>query len=373
MGKTQYKILFINDTSCFSGGADTLLFSLLKSLDKNRFTINVTVPSRGNISERLQELGCGVERIRLPSMRKINGVPLWIPTIYRLSQLIRREEINLIHAYSFWKLPFAYAASRLTGIPCVVHVLNQEDPLRISQYWLKKADKIIFISSAVQQYFIKMGIPLEKAITIPVGIDLDSVPHTIDGFLTRKQFGIRLKDPVIGCVARLVPSKGYEYLISALALIKKKMPHIKCFIIGTGDEEYIRMLQQSVEKMSLSANVIFTGFVKDIYPYLSAMDVFVMATLAEGFGIAFAEAMAVGKPVVGTSVGGVPEVIQDGVTGFVVPPRDPPKLADRVLELLNNSILRERMGNAGHKRIRERFTLDFSGKRLEELYLTLLS
>jgi glycosyltransferase involved in cell wall biosynthesis len=369
----KYRILFIHDVHTFSGGSETHWFSILKGLDKDQFSVVAVVPSKGNVSERVRELGIRVEFLTFPSWRKLNAVPYWIPAIYRLTKLIKRERIDLVHSYSFWKTPFVYLASKLAGVPCVVHVLDETEKWKISRYWLKKVDKLIFISYSAQRYYVAADVPEDKTAMIHVGIDLDNVPCNVDGSSVRSQFGIGPEDPVIGCVARLAPAKGFEYLFQALTLIKPKLPNIKCFIIGTHTDENVQMWMRLVEKLCLTENVIFTGFVKDIHPFLAVMDVFVLATLYEGFGIAFAEAMAMSKPVVGTYVGGVPEVVEDGLTGFLVPPRDSQKLADRVLELLSDKALREKMGNAGYKRVSEHFNIYSIGKRLGEHYLSILS
>jgi glycosyltransferase involved in cell wall biosynthesis len=169
-------------------------------------------------------------------------------------------------------------------------------------------------------------------------------------------------------VANLFPRKGHEYLIEAVYRIAEEAPDARCLIVGTGDDRYGEMLARLTREKGLDGIVIFAGFQPDVSPYLAAFDLFVLPSVMEGFGIVLIEAMAMAKPVVATSVGGIPEVIDDGVTGFLVPPRDPESLVRKIRFLLAHPEVRAKMGEAGRLRVLARFSTERMIGELQRLY-----
>jgi glycosyltransferase involved in cell wall biosynthesis len=160
------------------------------------------------------------------------------------------------------------------------------------------------------------------------------------------------------CVARLDPQKGHPYLIEAMRGVLERFPDARLVLVGAaqqGSEEYVAALREQAAGAELVGKVAFAGERQDVPRLMAAADVFVLASLWEGFGLVFAEAMGAGTPVVGTRVSGVPEVVEDGETGFLVPPRDPQALAGALIRLLGDPAERRRMGNNGYRRVRERF------------------
>ena len=171
---------------------------------------------------------------------------------------------------------------------------------------------------------------------------------------------------VIGIVGRLVPVKGHKYFIKAVTEVKKNNDGREFWIIGDG---FLReKLQKFVIAKKMEQDVKFTGFRRNLVELYSSIDILVNTSLYESFGNTCLEAMAFGKPVVASDAGGIPEVVQDGVTGILVTPKDYKKIAEAIIYLLNNPYIATKMGEAGRKSVKEYFTMDRVGNELEEVY-----
>ena len=230
-------------------------------------------------------------------------------------------------------------------------------------------DRIIVCSDHVGRYMIEVGrVPAKKIQRIYYGIDLDR-PLALAGAQERElrqEHGLPPRGPLLLCVGRLDPQKGHPYLIEAMHDVVARFPEARLLVVGAaqqGSEEYVAALREQAAAPELVGKIVFAGERRDVPRLMAACDVFVLASLWEGFGLVFAEAMAAGKPVVGTSVSAVPEVVADGETGLLVPPRDPRALAAALLRLLGDPEERRRMGRNGYARVRERFA---AGRMVDE-------
>jgi len=184
--------------------------------------------------------------------------------------------------------------------------------------------------------------------------------------------GIPAEAQVLGTVANLFPRKGYEVMLNAMPTLLTAFPQVHYVIVGTGDTEYEARLRALTQKLGLGGHVHFAGFHDSVYPVLAAMDVYVHPALMEGFGIAVLEAMAMRKPVVATTTGGLPEIVQDGQTGLLVPPGEPNALAQAIVSLLQDSTRRVAMGRSGRSRVETLFTVEAMMDRLIAAYGLLL-
>jgi glycosyltransferase involved in cell wall biosynthesis len=175
---------------------------------------------------------------------------------------------------------------------------------------------------------------------------------------------------VLGVASRLVPIKGIVYLIRALDLLRRDVAGVRLEIAGAGSDD--ATIQQEVRTLGLDDIVAFVGWQPDIWQWLSRWDILVQPSLAEGFGMTALEAMAAGLPVVASSVGGLPELVEDGRTGYVVPPADPATLAARLRHLVRHADLREAMGAAGRVRVRQHFSPQRMAAEIAAVYDRLL-
>ena len=170
------------------------------------------------------------------------------------------------------------------------------------------------------------------------------------------EFWLPTHAPVIGNIGALVPHKGQRYFVDAAAIVVREVPDARFVILGEG--ELREALEHQVKHLHLERHVFLPGFRADVLALLKGVDVFVMSSETEGLGTSILDAMACGKPVVGTAAGGIPEVVEHNVTGFVVPVNDPKAMAGAIVALLRDSDQRARMGAAGLARVRERFTVE---------------
>ena len=350
------------------GGAERDLLTLLAHLDRPRFRPLVALPNDGPLFNLLRAQGVEVVVASIPPWRKLKSVFLRAPALFRLWRLIRSRRVALVHVNDFWYIPLAQRAARWAGIPAVAHVRQEIEPHRVHQYRMGTVDRLLTVSDQIRETALRAGLTPERVQTCYSGLDLDRVPGTADGGTVRARHGFDDRTFLVGTVANLFPHKGYQHLIRALSLAKQQLPDLGCLIVGEGDPGYRAELARQTRDLGLGEQVVFTGFQPDVYPYLAAMDLFVLSSVREAFGIALLEAMAMGRPIVATKVGGVPEVVEDGVTGLLVPPADPASLARAILTLAEAPDLRRTLGQAGARRVRERFHVAKMARQIEAVY-----
>lgn len=217
-----------------------------------------------------------------------------------------------------------------------------------------------------------VGGEARKYVTIHNGIDPDR--FTAGRRLTGSELGLQEKLPVIGTVCRLSePEKGLTVLLQAMARLAEPSGSPGCQLIIVGEGPSSKRLRDLGEELGVAPWVRFVGARRDVADLLPLTDVFVLPSLSEGFGIAIVEAMAAGRPVVATAVGGIPEIVLQGETGLLVPPGDPGALAGAVRQLLEQPDRAAAMGAKGRQRARERFSIATVVRRHEDLYETLIA
>jgi glycosyltransferase involved in cell wall biosynthesis len=202
---------------------------------------------------------------------------------------------------------------------------------------------------------------------IPFGLDMQR--FNTGNIATRRELGLNEDDPVLGTVCRLVePKKGLAVLLHAMAAIQKREGAPLCQLLIVGDGPARGMLQVLSERLGIASQVVFAGSRRDIPRVLPLLHAFVMPSLYEGFGIAILEAMAAGKPVIATSVGGIPEFVKNGETGLLVNPGDPGALADAMTRVLKEPDLARRMGDKGFEQARDNFGIATVARKHEQVY-----
>jgi glycosyltransferase involved in cell wall biosynthesis len=256
------------------------------------------------------------------------------------------------------------------GPPRVTIASKHNDEAALRRPWIARLhgllsrldDRIIVCSDHVGRYMVETGrVPADRVRRIYYGIDLDRPLALAEPQLreVRRELGLPAQGPFLLCVGRLDPQKGHPYLIEAMHRVVERFPDATLLIVGAaqqGSEEYVGALREQAAAPELVGKVVFAGERQDVPRLMAACDVFVLASLWEGFGLVFVEAMAASKPVVGTRVSGVPEVVADGETGILVPPRDPEALAAAMIRLLDDPAECRRLGRNGYQRVRERFS-----------------
>jgi glycosyltransferase involved in cell wall biosynthesis len=295
--------------------------------------------------------------------------------LIRLLLLIRREKIEIVHTHLVHASIVGRLAAKLAGVRGIIttrHYAYYHKHKGLVDWIERKTavfnDSLIAISSAVKQYMTtEERYRPAKIHVLHNAVDLNLF-HSMDGpEISRGRDRI-----MIGSVGRLHTSKGHETLLRSMPYVKQRFPGARLTIVGTGREK--DNLEKLSARLGISSEVDFLGAKKpsQIPRLLRTLDLFVLASNWEGFGLAAVEAMASGLPVVATDVGGLPEIVVDGRTGFLVPPGKPRMLADKVVHLLQNPELCRQMGKQGRRRAETLFSLEDMVERLEAIYWDLL-
>ena len=229
----------------------------------------------------------------------------------------------------------------------------------------RRVDGVVAISQTIAQLLRRAGVDQDKIRCISSGID----PGAFENIPTR---GASSDDvTVVGCLAGLEARKGHQYLLEAVALLKTEGVKVRCQIAGDGPLR--AQLEAEVDRLGLREEVRFFGFITDTAAFFAGVDLFAMPSLYEGLGVAALEAMAAGRPVVATRVGGLTESVLDGVTGFLVPPRDATALAAAIARLARSRSLAQAMGHQGRARARQHFSLQNMALQNESYYYEIVS
>ncbi len=331
-------------------------------------------PQKDEASAWLEERGVRVSPLKVPPWRHGFSWPLLPLFLSSLRRVAEPADIDLVHVNNYRSAHFGKYVSKWAGVPCVCHVRELVTPEKIRQYRLRSLDALIAVSEAVGHTLVEGGIPSDRVTIIRSGIALQTAPPEGQTVALRERLGISPDDPVLGIVAHILPHKGYDDLIQALAMIKEKVPHVRCVIVGEAPRRrYLRHLLDLAERVSVRDRVILVGPQGDVAPFLHAMDLLVLPSHTEGLSITILEAMAAGRPVVATSVGGTPEVVRDGETGILVPPRNSGRLAEAVIKLLEAPRLARAMGQEGRKRVEALFTMEAEAGRTSMVYRQVLA
>jgi len=280
---------------------------------------------------------------------------------WRFWWTLRREDFAIVHQH-YGGRSVRWLARRATGASIVVHlhgrVVESKGPHPLPVR-VTGANAVIATSRAVAERVMDV-----KPHVVYPGVE---VPEGAGSGMAVTR---ATKARVIGTAGRLVPIKGIVYLIRALASLKRDIPDLRLEIAGSGPER--TTIETEVRLHGLTDCVTFLDWQVELAPVFARWDVFVLPSLEEGFGIAALEAMAAGLPVVATAVGGIPELVEDGRTGWLVPPADPDALADRLRDLLLDPERRRAMGAAGRARARESFSVERMAAAISEIYDRLL-
>jgi len=298
-------------------------------------------------------------------------------SVRRLWQIMHRYRIDVVHVHKGLAHTLAYPPARLLRVPGFFVNRGVTFPLDLFNRWkyhFPGISRIIAVSDEVKRVLVASGgLPEEKIEVVYGGTDLEAFDWRIDPLPARREFGL-VGMQVVGMVANVREWKGHRYLLQAAALLAPRFPRLRLLLVGENRNSLGRWLREECLRLGVAERVVFAGFRQDVPRLLAAMDLTVIASYAgEGLTGAVRESLAMKKPVVATDVGGMRLLVQDGVTGRLVPPKDPQALAEAVGELLADEKLRRRLGEAGYRLVREKFSLKARLVKLERLYYTAVS
>lgn len=350
------------------GGTETHILELASRIDRTRYDVTVcALKSGGWVADDLRARG-----IRVISL---GGAGVFdFRVLFRLWKVLQADRPDLIQSFLFW----ANLSARLVGrffkavrVVCSYHdeIVSEGRMMRaIDRLTFQWSHAVVCCSDAVRRSVsARIGGGVAQQATIPFGVDLRrfAAPEPA----TRQELGLRNGGPLIGTVCRLVePKKGLSVLLQAMAALRRRKSDLDCQLLIVGDGPSRELLEAMSEELGLSPCVVFAGVRRDIERVLPLLDLFVLPSLYEGFGIAILEAMAVGKPVVATSVGGIPEFVVPGETGLLVEPGKSDSLADAIALLLRDPDRAKQMGAKGRSRAQAGFQISTVVRRHEQVY-----
>jgi glycosyltransferase involved in cell wall biosynthesis len=368
------RILYIHGIGRI-GGAERDLLTMLRALDRDRWEPYVACPPGTPFAERLANDGVPMRSLSLVAWRKWYAPAIRWRAVRSLRAMVRDLLPAIIHVNDIWWVPHTVTAvrgSRL-GRPIVAHVRQEIEPQKVARYCLGSVDAVIAVSKQVEQALISGGVSARAIRMIYSGLRfLDAAPPA-DKPAVCRALGLSLDAVLLGTVAHLFPRKGYDVMIRALPVIAREIPELEYLVIGTGEPAYEQELKGLAATLGVGDRVHFVGFQEDVTPFLSALSLYVHPARMEGFGIAVVEALAAGKAVVASRVGGLPEVVEHGRTGLLVTADDPNELSAAVVSLLRDGQRRKEMGERGARAARERFDISASVAAVERLYHDVLT
>jgi len=349
------------------GGLEKIIYDLATKMNTEKYTVTVWCIARGGeIAEELIRAGIDVRILGINSYYN----PF---NIIRMAKFIGKHNPDILHSHTYFSNTIGRIAGRLANVPVIItHVHNTYFNYSIKNLLIERVlsfftDKIICCSKAVRDFVLKHEkIKIQKTVVIHNGINLRKFHEGFNGVSLRKSFKISDDAPVIITVASLTEKKGHKFLLKAITSIKKRYRNIKVLIVGDGPLEH--ELKKIARDYNLRNSVIFAGQRNDIPELLKISDIFVLPSLQEGFPLAVIEAMSTGLPVVATSVGGVPEVIEHGETGLLIPLGNPEALSDAIMILLKDEKIGKEIGRQGQKVISENFVSDKMVAEIDQLY-----
>lgn len=363
-------ILFVSNSGDMSGGGEISLADLVKGIDKARYRAFVVCPSEGGFFSSMSRSCCQVSIIWMPSLRGA-GVLFFPLSVIRFLRFIRTHRIDLVHANGSRCMIYSGIAARLCGVPVVWHVRVMESDLILDRFLASLSTRIVVNSQAVSRRFFFLSERREKVSVVYNGVDLSEFAQNISGDNIRREFEIGPDENVICHVGRLVEYKGHRTFLEAVKRVVEEVQDVRVLIVGEGELE--QELKDLSQRLSLTRYVIFCGYRKDIPQVMAASTILVLSSVGEHFGRVLIEAMAMGKPVVATRGGGVPEIVIDGRTGILVEPQDPDMMAQGILTLLKDPLLSHTLGKEGYRRVVERFSLHTHVNEVEKIYESLLN
>ncbi len=370
------------------GSARNTFFTVLKH-DRDRFRVGLVYgrsPARSEEEEAL--LASDLKELRQ------TGVALFeVPCLIRdirmlwdaratlaLWRVFQREQPDIVHTHTSKAGAVGRVAAWLARIPIVIHTPHghilygyygraMSGIIRLVERALARiTDRIVTLTDRGAQEHVQYRIAgPEKFVTIPSGIALSAFRSVrVNPAVKRKELGLPEEGPIIGTVGRLVPIKGHAWLLRAVPRVLAEFPQTTFVFIGEGP--LWSQLRQLASELGITSHVMFLGARQDVPECLAVFDLFAFPSINEGMGRALIEAMAVGLPVVASRVGGIPDIVEDGKNGVLVPPMDEGPLADAVLGLLRDPQRRGAYGEAAKRSVDDRFDVGSMVNSIERLY-----
>lgn len=359
-------------------GSENHLLTLASHLDRGRYrlTFCLLVEPEPDLAAYVAALeAVGVEVVCLPIGADLDPFLLW-----RLVRFLRASRPDIVHTHLIHGDLYGTLAARLAGVPVVVSTKHNDNAFRRRGFYARLdrnlarcQDRIITISHHLKQFCVEVeGLPADKIVPIHYGLDADAFLGCAGGAAgVRAEWGVPAGAPLVGVVGRLTEQKGHAFLLDAFAEVAQALPSACLLVVGDGELRF--ELERQAARLGLGGNVTFTGRREDVSRIMIALDVLVMPSLWEGFGLVLLEAMAASRPIVASRVSAIPEIVTDGETGLLAPPGDSARLTDALLTLLRDPARAQEMGRRGRQRLAQQFTVARMVEQTQAVYESLMA
>ncbi len=357
-------VLHFTTTGAIAGTEQAVL-DLSEAHNRYRFQVSFgTLFTPGEMNAKIQQNGAPCYSVGVRSALDVPGATV------RLALLLRRLKIDVLHTHLLHAGLVGLIAAHMSGRKSIklVHTRHHSDELhrfgppiraKIDAYVANNQDIVCANSVAARAVLVDLeGVPLHRIRLTYPGVHLTRLRSRVtdaDGRTTRKMLNCADGDLLIGSVAHLLPKKGHEFLLRAIPAIRKRVPSVKLIIAGKGPER--ERLESRAKELNIADVVQFLGYRDDVPNIVNTFDLMVQPSIEEAFGLSMVEGMALGKAIIGSNVGGIPEVIADRMTGILVPPENVDALENSIVDLLLNSEKRAAYGEAGKLRAESLFTI----------------
>ncbi len=350
-----------------NGGAQEHLHGLVSRIDQTRYDVSVVALSAGSAVRKLQR----------------DGIPVLVIdehddaiAVGALAAHLAEVRADVVHAHMFRAetvatravLALAEIGHRRPYLVATIHSsrIRPNEDQQVLRDLTPHMDHLIAVSKAIEHKLVD-----EERTTVPVtliynGVDLERYDHQEPCCTLPEEYGFEPGSQIVGVVARLEPEKGHPTLLDAWPRVLRAVPDTYLMVVGEGSRR--DALEAQARELRIAHRVVFTGRRDDVPAVTAALDVAVLPSYREAQGLTILEAMALSRPVVASNVGGIPEMIEDGVTGLLVPPHDADALADAIIRLLRDHPYADTLARAGHDLVHDRFCIELMVRAVETIY-----
>jgi glycosyltransferase involved in cell wall biosynthesis len=355
------------------GGLERVIETIVISLDRQKYDTEVWCLARGGaIAEELLQYGTTVRILGLTSYHHPSRV-------CELSRMLKAGGFDVVHTHGYYASTFARLALLLAQGPAIIHHIHTTDihfkprHRKIEALLSLLTDRVICVSSAVREFAVETlsVAPQKTRVVYNTAFANPACGGTRESARRGLLHGVSEEDFVVLSIASLTLNKGHDILLLAMRDLVARHGNTRCVLIGDGPHR--RSLESRIDQLGLRSHVFLAGLQMDVMPYLQMADAAALATInREGLSVALIEAAAAGLPLLGSDLGGIPEVIEHGVNGFLFTPGDANALAGAIERLIEDPALRERMGRQSREKFETRFSRQIMISRIEQIYDELL-
>lgn len=332
------------------GGQENRTLNECRGLATRGHQVLVVAPPGARLLERASQAGLATAAVPMPSS-------LSLPAVWRLARLMGRERPDIVSSHSGRDTTLAGLAARLLRRrPRIVRTRHLILPITSRLTYDRLPDHVVTVSNAVRDELIAAGIAAAHLTAVPTGVDFARFERAAAEPVLRRELALPAETVLVGTIAILRKGKGHHHLLEAAAQVLAA--GVPAHFAFAGDGPQLENLKRQAAQLGLDGRVSFLGLRRDVPAVLASLDLFVLPTRREALGTSFIEAQAMGVPVIGSRVGGVPETMLEGETGLLVPAEDPAALAAAILELARDPARRRAMGERGAAFVRRRYSVD---------------